>query len=116
MWLSFCSSLRRGLSAESFVSAVEDPIDLMHFHDDDDASPARFVVSSPGLVAKYSQHVTLLECLNWNAPYRLPPESRQFSILHNLKVLLGLDRQDTAEICFSAVRSPRFSVSGYCTK
>ena len=67
------------------MSAVEDPVDLMQF-EEESAVLSRFVISSPVLVHKYSQNLTLLDCLNWNTPNVFPPEKRQFSILQNLKV------------------------------
>lgn len=72
-------------SLESFVSAVEEPDDLMKF-DDEMLSPSRFVITSPSLVYKYSQHLGQLECLNWNSPLMIPAEQRLFSITNNLKV------------------------------
>lgn len=72
-------------SVESFVSAVEEPDDLIKF-DDDMLSPSHFVITSPSLVHKYSQHLGQLECLNWNSPLMIPLEQRKFSITNNLKV------------------------------
>lgn len=78
-------------SLESFVSAVEEPDDLMKF-DDEMLSPSHFVITSPSLVYKYSQHLGRLECLNWNSPLMIPAEQRLFSITNNLKVwLMGLN-------------------------
>ena len=78
-------------SLESFVSAVEEPDDLMKF-DDEMLSPSHFVITSPSLVYKYSQHLGQLECLNWNSPLMIPAEQRLFSITNNLKVwLMGLN-------------------------
>ena len=81
----FSSPRSRVNSAESFVSAVEEPDDLIKF-EDDMFSPSHFVISSPRLVYKYSQHLGQLECLNWNSPLMIPSEQRQFSINNNLKV------------------------------
>lgn len=81
----FSSPRSRVNSAESFVSAVEEPDDLIKF-EDDIFSPSHFVISSPRLVYKYSQHLGQLECLNWNSPLMIPSEQRQFSINNNLKV------------------------------
>ena len=75
----------RANSVESFVSAVEEPDDLIKF-EDDSVSPSHFVITSPSLVYKYSQHLGQLECLNWNSPLMIPPEQRHFSITNNLKV------------------------------
>ena len=72
-------------SIESFVSAVEEPDDLIKF-EDDMICPSHFVITSPSLVHKYSQHLGQLECLNWNSPLMIPLEQRQFSITNNLKV------------------------------
>lgn len=72
-------------SVESFVSAVEEPDDLIKF-EDDSLSPSHFVITSPSQVYKYSQHLGQLECLNWNSPLMIPPEQRHFSITNNLKV------------------------------
>ena len=72
-------------SVDSFVSAVEEPDDLIKF-EDDLISPSHFVIASPSLVYKYSQHLGQLECLNWNSPLMIRPEQRQFSINNNLKV------------------------------
>ncbi|XP_022799728.1 uncharacterized protein KIAA1109-like isoform X2 [Stylophora pistillata] len=71
-------------SLESFVSAVEEPDDLMKF-EDDMLSPSHFVITSPSMVYKYSQHLEQLECLNWNSPLMIPDEQRLFSITNNLK-------------------------------
>ncbi|XP_068720760.1 bridge-like lipid transfer protein family member 1 [Montipora capricornis] len=71
-------------SAESFVSAVQDPDDLIKF-EEDLLSPSHFVIASPSLVSRYSQHLGQLECLNWNSPLMIPSERRQFSIIKNLK-------------------------------
>lgn len=75
----------RANSFESFVSAVEEPDDLIKF-EDDSVSPSHFVITSPSLVYKYSQHLGQLECLNWNSSLMIPPEQRHFSITNNLKV------------------------------
>ena len=77
-------------SVESFVSAVEEPDDLMRF--EDEASLAsQFVVTSPALVHKYSQHLQQLECLNWSASLVIPPVKRQFSIAQNLTVCINFE-------------------------
>ena len=83
--VSFRPTSSRVNSVESFVSAVEEPDDLMKF-EDDMLSPSHFVITSPGMVYKYSQHLGQLECLNWNSPLMIPPEQRLFSITNNLKV------------------------------
>lgn len=83
----FFSPSSRVNSVESFVSAVEEPDDLIRF-EDESVSPSHFVITSPSLVYKYSQHLGQLECLNWNSPLMIRPEQRYFSINNNLKVLL----------------------------
>ena len=85
MLIFFCSPSSRVPSVESFVSAVEEPDDLIRF-EDDSLSPPHFVITSPSLVYKYSQHLGQLECLNWNSPLMIRPEQRVFSINNNLKV------------------------------
>lgn len=67
------------------MSAVEEPDDLIKF-EDDMLSPSHFVITSPSLVHKYSQHLGQLECLNWDSPLMIPLEQRKFSITNNLKV------------------------------
>ena len=64
---------------------MEEPDDLIRF-EDDSLSPPHFVITSPSLVYKYSQHLGQLECLNWNSPLMIRPEQRVFSINNNLKV------------------------------
>ena len=67
------------------MSAVEEPDDLIKF-EEDVLYLSHFVITSPSLVHKYSQHLGQLECLNWNSPLMIPLEQRQFSINNNLKV------------------------------
>ena len=81
----FISPRSRINSADSFVSAVEEPDDLMKFGEDM-LSPSHFVITSPSFVHRYSQHLGQLECLNWNSPLMIPLEQRQFSIGKNLMV------------------------------
>ena len=81
----FISAKSRINSVDSFVSAVEEPDDLMKFGEGM-LSPSHFVIASPSLVHRYSQHLGQLECLNWNSPLMIPLEQRQFSIAKNLMV------------------------------
>ena len=69
---------------------MEEPDDLIKF-EDDSLAPSHFVVTSPSLVYKYSQHLGQLECLNWNSPLMIPPEKRNFSITNNLKEVCDTD-------------------------
>lgn len=87
-------------SAESFVSAVEEPDDLIRF-EDGMLSPSHFVITSPSLVHKYSQHLGQLECLNWNSPLTIPREQRQFSITNNLKVCVPNNNKSTFQSYFA---------------
>ncbi|XP_048589365.1 transmembrane protein KIAA1109 homolog isoform X3 [Nematostella vectensis] len=76
--------LYRAASAESFISAVEFPGDLMQF-EDEATYMSRFLVSCPHLVHRYSQHLSQLECLNWSMPQTIAPDKRIFSLVQNLK-------------------------------
>ena len=92
--MCFRDGARRTTSVDSFVSAVEDPIELMDF-EDGQVSLSKFVINSPELVSKYARHLAQLDCLNWASSSLAPGDRKKFSLAQNLKVATLVHLHDT---------------------